>query len=183
MKILTLLLSGLLASTAAHADIQATTKDGRSVLLKDNGLWEFVTENATAEEPKANLKLEKLEDIPNGCRLGLRLNNQLNAHIRTLVLRFTAYKEGDIAFETVSRGYSFIKPTKNQYQEIRFRDLSCKDIDKVQVQAAHNCHVGELTKYSASEDACLDLVRVAESKLKTIYKAPSESSLPAAEGQ
>lgn len=180
MKILSTLLTGLLLSAVAHADIKATTADGRAVLLKDNGLWEFVAPNGTEGQaeaaPSALLKLELKEDIPNGCRLGLRIDNQLNAQIRTLVLRFTAYKEGDIAFETVSRGYSFIKPTKNQYQEIRFRDLSCNDIDKVQVRAAHNCHVGELTKYSASEDSCLNLVTVEESNLLTIYKAPSESA-------
>jgi hypothetical protein len=129
------------------------------------------------------LQLEKIEDIPNGCRLGLRIDNRLNAHIRTLVLRFTAYKQGDIAFETVSRGYSFIKPTKNQYQEIRFRDLACADIDKVQVRAAHNCHVGELTKYSATEESCLGLVRVEESSLTTIYIAPSESAPQQATGR
>lgn len=176
MRIQTLLSAGLLACTAAQADLQATTKDGRNVLLKDNGLWEFALEGDQPSRPRALLKLEKREDIPNGCRLGLRLDNRLNAQIRTLVLRFTAYKQGDIPFETVSRGYSFIKPTKNQYQEIRFRDLGCGDIDKVQVRAAHNCHVGELTKYSATEDSCLDLLRVAESRLLTIYKAPSGSS-------
>jgi len=176
MKISNLLLAGLLFSVSAHADLQATTKDGREVLLRDNGLWEFVVDRKQEQQPKALLKLEKREDIPNGCRLGLRVDNQLNAQIRTLVLRFTAYKPGGIPFETVSRGYSFIKPTKNQYQEIRFRDLSCDDIDKVQVRAAHNCHVGELTKYSATEESCLSLVKVVESNLMTIYIAPSESA-------
>jgi len=175
MRIPTFLLAGLLLSTSAQADIQATTTDGRKVVLKDNGLWEFIIAGEQEEQPKALLKLEKREDIPNGCRLGLRVDNQLTAQIRTLVLRFTAYKAGDIPFETVSRGYSFIKPTKNQYQEIRFRDIGCDDIDKVQVRAAHNCHVGELTKYSATEGACLGLVKAEESNLMTIYIAPSAS--------
>lgn len=173
MKTRLLLLASCLAAANVAADIQATTPDGRKVLLKDNGLWEFV-QSADDEAPgKASLVLEKREDIaPNGCRLGLRIHNNLSAQIRTLVLRFTAYKQGDIPFETVSRGYAFIKPTQDQYQEIRFRGVSCEGIDKVQVRAAHNCHIGDLTKYSATEDACLALLQTEPSELMTIYQAP-----------
>jgi len=173
MKTRLLLLGCLLLSHLAHADIQATAEDGRKVILKDNGIWMYAPVEGTAPPPKtAKLTLEKFADIPYGCELGLRLQNDLNSPIRTLVLRFTAYKPGNIPFETVSRGYSRIKPTANQYQEIKFRGLSCSDIDKVQVEAAHNCHAGDLTKYSASAERCLELVQVMESWHVTIYKAP-----------
>lgn len=168
----TLFVLGMFFSSVLLADMEATTNDGRKVILKDNGTWAYATDGG--EQPEtAGLVLEMRRDIPNGCKLGLRINNELNAQIRTLVLRFTAYKTGDIPFETVSRGYSFIKPTTSQYQEIRFRGLSCGEIDKVQVRAAHNCHIGELTKYNADEDRCLELIRVEESSLMTIYKAPT----------
>jgi len=174
MKTRLLLIACLLLAQWAHADLQATTEDGRKVLLRDNGLWVFAPqEGAEKAAATAELVLEKRQDIPNGCRLGFRVNNNLHAQIRTLVLRFTAYKKGDIPFETVSRGYSFIKPTATQFQEIRFRGLSCDDIDKVRVRAAHNCHIGEMTKYNASEERCLELIDVAASDLMTIYKAPS----------
>ena len=174
-------LLGALLSTPlmAHADLAATTEDGRKVVLRDSGVWEFVTEDGEAKPKVAPLVLEKFSEIPNGCRLGLRMSNDLEAQIRTLVLRFTAFKAGDIPFETVSRGYSFLKPTTDQYQEIQFRGIACAEIDKVQVRAAHNCHVGELTKYSASEDRCLELVEVRPSELVTIFKKPiSEASSP-----
>lgn len=174
MKIRTLLLASLLAGTAAQADTEATTQDGRKVLLKDNGLWEYIVEDAQSLQPKAILQLELKDSSAYGCRLGLRMTNALAFPIRTLVMRFTAYKEGGIAFETVSRGFSRIKPTKDQYQEIRFRGASCEEIAQVQVRAAHNCHVGELTKYSASEEACLALVKTMPSELITIFQAPSD---------
>lgn len=175
MKIRTLIVASLLACTAVQADTEATTKDGRKVLLKDNGLWEYIVEDSVQQQPKAVLELKLKDSSAHGCRLGLKMTNELAMPIRTLVLRFTAYKEGGIAFETVSRGFSRIKPTKDQYQEIRFRGTSCEDIAQVQVRAAHNCHVGELTKYSASEETCLALVRTMPSDLITIFQAPSDN--------
>ena len=167
-----LLFACLLATGIAQADLKATTDDGRKVLLKENGLWEFVDEAKDPEEIKALLQLELRETYHLSCRLGLRLSNNLGTPIRSLVLRFTAYKPGGFEFETVTRGYSRIKPTKHQYQQIRFRGLTCEEIDKVQVRAARNCHVGELTKYNASPEACLSLVRTEPSELMTIYQAP-----------
>jgi hypothetical protein len=173
MKNRLFLLGCLLFSHLAQADIQATTEDGRKVTLKNNGTWMYNPVGGTEPAPRtAVLTLEKFQDIPGGCELGLRLQNDLHSPIRTMVLRFTAYKPGNIPFETVSRGYSRIKPTANQFQEIKFRGLSCGEIDKVQVEAAHNCHVGDLTKYNASEERCLELVKVMESWHTTIYKAP-----------
>lgn len=171
-----LLIASALLFASAQADMTATTDKGKKVLLKDNGTWQYIKEGEEAAQgPSARLVLENMQEIPNGCRFGLRMHNDLNEQVRTLVLRFTAYKEGNIPFETVSRGYSFIKPTNNQYQQIRFRDLSCAQIDKIQVRAAHNCHVGSLTKYSATEDDCLALVTLEDSDIKPLFSPPRES--------
>lgn len=183
MKYTALVFSALLATQAA-ADIEATTKDGRKVLLDDNGTWHYLLETDQEQAPKmAELVLEHRQALPHGCRLGLRMTNHMESQIRTLVLRFTAFKQGDIPFETVSRGYSFIKPTTDQYQEIQFRGITCDEIDKVQVRAAHNCHVGELTKYSASEERCLELVDVKASELVTLFKKPLSPEPQSAAGQ
>ncbi len=161
----------LLIAPYALADLTAVTADGRQVTLRDDGSWSFVkpTEGADAT-PSAQLTLQNKTDLSRGCRLGLRLRNDLSAQIRTLVLRFTAYKDEQIAFETVSRGYSYVKPTNSQYQEIDFRGIRCEEIRSVAVSAARNCHVGELTKYSASPKRCLELIQVAPSKLLPIAK-------------
>ncbi len=159
-----LLLTGLQAGAA----IEATTNEGKKVLLKDDGTWEY---QKTEEQPQtAMLTVELYKNIPNGCRLGARLTNNLNAQIRTLVLRFTAIKNKDIAFETVSRGYTYIKPTTSQYQQVRFRGISCEDISKIRVEGARNCHVGELTKYSDGAKGCLSLVTIVPSDRVKIYK-------------
>lgn len=163
-----------LAAQLATADMTATTADGRKVLLRDNGTWEFTGKAKAADgEPRAILTLEKKFDLARGCRLGLRLQNDLPAQIRSLVLRFTAFKDGQVAFETVSRGYSYIKPTVSQYQEISFRGITCNEIASVAVSAARNCHVGDLTKYSASGKRCLELVDVRPSEMLAIAKKTS----------
>ena len=166
-----------LAAQLAKADMTATTADGRKVLLRDNGTWEFTGKvDAADSEPRAILTLEKKFDLARGCKLGLRLQNDLPAQIRSLVLRFTAFKEAKVAFETVSRGYSYIKPTVSQYQEISFRGITCDEISSVTVSAARNCHVGALTKYSASGQHCLALVDVRPSDMLPIAKKTAGKS-------
>ena len=161
----------LCLAAAAAGDIKATTEDGRQVILRDNGTWDFAAEiDEDQGEHRAVLTLEDKSELARGCRLGLRLDNQLTAQIRTLVLRFTAYKGDDIAFETVSRGFSYLKPTTSQYQQIAFRGIQCDEISSVEVSAARNCHVGDLTKYSASADHCLELIEVAPSQILLIAK-------------
>lgn len=160
-----------LASSVVAADLTATTADGRKVMLRDNGTWVFAAKSdGKGEEARANLTLEKVVGLPRGCRLGLRLHNDLPAQIRTLVLRFTAFKKDQVAFETVSRGFSYVKPTTSQYQEVSFRGITCDEVRSVGVTAARNCHVGSLTKYSASAARCLELIEVDASDLLPIAK-------------
>ena len=148
---------------------EATTNDGMRVMLHDNGTWKRIPQKNENPE-RAGLTVERVEELPTGCRIGMRLNNQLTAPIRSLVLRFTAYKEGPVAYETVTRGFSFIKPTDSQYQETLFRGITCPEIAQLQVHGADKCHVGELTKYSSNEKSCLALVHVADSDLIKIFK-------------
>ncbi len=165
----------VLAAQAASADITATTADGRKVLLHDNGTWVFAHPgNEGDKAQRATLTLENRINLAHGCRLGLRLQNNLTAQVRSLVLRFTAYKGEGIPFETVSRGFSYIKPTASQYQEINFRGIGCDDISSVEVTAARNCHVGDLTKYSATEEHCLKLVHITASEMMPIGKGDTQ---------
>ena len=165
------ILALLFVAQLAGADVTITIPDGRQVLLRDNGTWSVVEESDTPETRSyAALTVEKKFEMPRGCKFGLRLQNDLSAQIRSLVLRFTAYKGDQIPFETVTRGYSYIKPTASQYQEIKFRGISCEEISLVEVFAARNCHVGDLTKYSADAHHCLNLVEVKTSDIIRIAK-------------
>lgn len=158
-------------TVTAHAEsVIATMADGQKVILRANGTWVLFEEAAAQAEGKAVLTLEKRQSLANGCRIGLRMQNDLPAQIRTLVLRFTAYKGGTIPFETVSRGYSYIKPTKSQYQEVTFRGITCDEVSSVEVFAARNCHIGDLTKYSASADDCLNLLSVNPSEQMVVTR-------------
>lgn len=161
----------LLTAQLAIADVTITIPDGRKVLLRDNGTWSVVEEKQDSENRRyASLTVEKKFQLPRGCKFGLRLQNDLSARIRTLVLRFTAYKGNEIPFETVSRGFSYVKPTASQYQEIKFRGVSCDEISSIEVSAARNCHVGDLTKYSAEAHHCLNLVAIKNNEIVPIAK-------------
>ena len=161
----------LLIAQLASADVTITIPDGRQVILRDNGTWSVVKESDSPESRTyAVLTVEKKFDLPRGCKYGLRLQNDLSARIRTLVLRFTAYKGDQIPFETISRGFSFVKPTASQYQEIKFHGINCDEISSVEVFAARNCHVGDLTKYSAEAHHCLKLVDVLSNDIVPIAK-------------
>lgn len=161
----------LLIAQLAAADVTITIPDGRQVVLRDNGTWSVVKESDNGETRRyAELTLEKKFDLARGCKFGLRLQNNLSAQIRSLVLRFTAYKGGQTPFETVTRGYSYIKPTASQYQEISFRGIKCAEVSSIEVFAARNCHVGDLTKYSAEAHHCLNLVDVKSGDIVPIAK-------------
>lgn len=156
-------------STAVWSAQEAVTNDGSRVMLNDDGTWTAIAQK-DRETSQAQLVVERVEPLPTGCRIGLRLQNELSSPIRSLVLRFTAYKQGPVAYETVTRGFSFIKPTDSQYQEVLFRGIACEDIVQLQVHSAEKCHVGDLTKYSSSTKSCLALVHVADSGLIKVFK-------------
>lgn len=166
------LLSVLWMAGAALAEMRATTADGRQVLLRENGTWDFADNAASsdAQQRVANLKVIRYESVTNGCLIGLELENNLNELIRTLVLRYTAYRGPEVRFETVSRGFSFVRPTLTSYEEIQFRGITCEDITSVEVSAARNCHVGDLTKFSSDPGDCLELFEVAPTGLLAITK-------------
>lgn len=165
-----LLISLLCVPVAVTAQLTATTDDGRQVVLRENGTWSFVSEAGEAPKRIATLTVIRHESVSNGCVIGLELDNQLNELIRTLVLRFTAYLGPEIKFDTVSRGYSFVRPTLSSYEEIQFRGVTCEDIASVEVSAARNCSVGELTKFSSDPGDCLELIEVAPTNRLVITK-------------
>lgn len=156
-------------ATIAWSNQQALTDDGRRVLLKDDGSWEYVR---AGDEPagQIRLSLEKVESLSQGCRLGLRLHNGHSIRIDSLVLHVSAFKPGPILYETVTRGFAFIKPTLSQYKPVMFRGIQCNEIEHVEVEPARNCSIGELTKYSEDRSLCSRLVTVETSDQLTILK-------------
>lgn len=158
---------------ALHAqDRIAVMPDGGQVRLLEDGTWEAI-DLVADDTPKADLRLVELKSIPGACQLGTQLHNQLNTQIRSLVLRYGIHKQGasgPVMFDSVSRGYSYLRPTEAQYQELIVRGMRCRDILFITVDIPPNCHVGEINKYSEDQSACKSLVNVVENPKVKIFK-------------
>ena len=158
-------------SSAAQADVELTAPDGRRILLKDNGTWVYVEADRGADtinkEGEATLALERKAERGKGCRIAVRLENNLPYEIRSLVPYYSVYRANGVIYDTVSGPSAFtsLKPGDGQSREVDFVGISCQDIARVQVVGGDRCEMGELTKYSATTGQCLARVRVVKSDL------------------
>ncbi len=152
------------------ADMEVSLPDGRRVLLKENHTWEYVEQAKGANTGHALLRVERRVESSNSCLLGLRLKNNMKVQIRSIVPKFSAFTQEDVLYETVFKSFQQIKPTRDQYQEIRFTGVKCPDIAYVKIHGGDRCSVGELHKYSAQTGACLKLIRIEPSELIKISK-------------
>ena len=166
-----LIVAGTVFSSAAQADVELAAPDGRRILLKDNGTWLYVEAERTAstinKDGEAILVLERKVERGKGCRIAVRLENNLPYEIRSLVPYYSVYRANGVIYDTVSGPSSFtsLKPGDVQRREIDFVGISCQDIARVQVVGGDRCEMGELTKYSATTGQCLERVRVVKSDL------------------
>ncbi len=192
-QLMTAVVVALISNAAWAIDMEATTLDGRQVLLKEDQTWEFMDgeagleegamdeaaveeandgayilgEEAVAEEEDdgadtLELKIVRVWDLPNACKLGLKLTNNSGVKVNSIVPRFTAIIRDGIAFETVSTSFYEVKPTIYQYQEVRFSDISCKDINYVKVHGGDRCSMGDLEKFAPVTGECLRRLKVVD---------------------
>jgi hypothetical protein len=190
MRHLALLGGALLAPLVAlgsAADIELTTPDGRSVLLKEDRTWRYADEPAdakpkpAAEAPAADKKAEgeallSLEGRIEGnrtCRLQLRLVNNLPYEIRSIVPELAVYRQNDVPYDSLFIGFSFVKPGDSQRREVRFNGIDCKDIVRVHVGGADRCEMGELDKFTPGRGMCLARLRVVASDVLPFEKRPA----------
>jgi hypothetical protein len=159
---------------AVHADFELATPDGRRVLLKDGGTWQYLeaTDKAQAkgtpgQEGEAVLTLERRIERGNNCRFALRLANNLPYEIRSLVPYYAAYRADGVIYDTVASPSSFasMKPGDTLRREIEFAGITCRDIARVQVVGGDRCDMGDLDKYTVTKGQCLARVRVVASDL------------------
>lgn len=160
----------LLLCLEASADIEAVTKDGRQVILKDNKTWEYIQRTDGDPSKSAVLSVVNVEDLVSTCTIGLSLQNNLGYKIDGLVPTFSAYKVGGLRFESTSKSFSSIKPTRDLYREIQFYGIGCSEIDHVLVHDADQCDMGELDKYNNEKGECLSHIFVEPSDLINIRK-------------
>ena len=170
----------MLSGAMTHAEMNLIAPDGKRVLLKDDMTWEYVDQANVRTNParRAYLSVETVADKGTSCQIGLRMRNGLADEIGNIVLSFSAYTENDILYETVTKDFHTLKPTNNQYQEITFRGVQCKDIKTIRVHSGDHCTIGELNKFSDAPGKCLDRVSVEATNKISIYKRYSDKAPP-----
>jgi hypothetical protein len=161
-------------SSAAHADFELTGPDGRRILLKDNGTWQYVeakekarANDAIKDAGEAQLVLESKTDRGTNCRFTILLINSLPYQIRSFVPYFSAFRANGVLHDTVSSPSSFavLRPGDRQLREVEFTGIACQDIARLQVVGGDRCEMGELNKFSEAKGQCLARVRVERSDL------------------
>ncbi len=160
--------------TAAEArvktGIRVMTPTGRHVLLMEDQTWEYVEIEPGNPDSSAVMTVANIQTLRNACKIGLRLQNNLGFKIKSLVPSFTAYTGDSVRYETVSKSFSSIKPTLDQYRQIQFIGLRCEDISHILVHGADHCYMGPLDKFTAETGICLSYVHVQASDLIEISK-------------
>ena len=162
-----------LSMAIAMAEMEAVTKDGKRVRLLDDQTWEFIDaepETSAAVAARISIKVASEKDRKSSCVYGLRMQNDADYRIVSLVPQFAAHVKGDVKYENVFVGFHGIKPTQNQYQELIFSRIQCSEIMRIKVHGGDRCAMGELTKYSRNKGECLQNVEILPSALIDIAK-------------
>lgn len=149
------------------------TPDGKRVLLKDDQTWEYIESQPSEQgeaKQQAPLSLVNRRDGPNSCVFGVKLINTLGYEIKSLIPQFSAMTSDGTTYETIYRGFESVKPTKHQYQEVKFEGIRCSAIARIRVSGADRCTMGELDRFSSAEGECLSYVRVEESDILPFSK-------------
>lgn len=154
----------------AEAGIAVRTPDGRRVLLMDDQTWKYIEVEQGLPSESALMEVANIKELSNACKIGIRLTNNLGYFIKSLVPSFSAYNQDGVLYDTVSKAFSSIKPTKDQYRQIQFVGLRCRDISHIQVHGAEHCHMGELDKFNEEEGECLSHIYVQASDQIRISK-------------
>jgi hypothetical protein len=179
LRILTawvLVVGGLTLANAAESDFELNTADGRRVRLRADGTWLYIdaqdkrkVEGSTPER-ELSLRIQRRIPSPRGCRFEVRLQNDLDYEVRSLVLHYSAYRPSGVLYDTVASGTAFnaLKPGDYQSRQFEFAGIACDDIARVRVVGGDRCEMGELHRWSILAEVkgrCLARVRVVENEL------------------
>lgn len=156
--------------TRTSEGVVVVTPDGRRVLLRDDHTWEVVQAGQGDPAASAVISVANTRGLRNACKIGLRLENHLGYNIKSLIPSFSVYTRDGILFETVSKSFSSIKPTRDQYRQIQFIGITCDEIGHIRVHGAGHCSMGPMDKFNEAEGECLSHIYVQESDLLKITK-------------
>lgn len=171
MRYLVLILATCALQAAAHTEpeIKAMTNDGRAVILYEDHSWEFLEYEEGDPARSAVLTVTKVDEMGEACRLQLHMQNNLSFKIRSLVPRFTVYNRDNVVYDSKSRSFTAIKPTRDQYRELQF-SIGCRDISRIMVHGAERCTMGDIDMFNEEDGQCLEHIYVTPSDLINITK-------------
>lgn len=156
--------------TRTTEGVVVITPDGRRVLLRDDHTWEVLEVDQGDASASAVITVANVRGLRNACKVGLRLHNNLGYNIKSLIPSFSAHTAKGVAYETVSKAFSSIKPTRDQYQQIQFIGITCEEIGHIRVHGAEHCSMGSIDKFNEAEGECLSHIFVQPSELIKIIK-------------
>ena len=156
--------------TRTGEGIEVVTPDGRHVLLKNDHTWEYLELEQLPAEQSAVLDVVNVKELSNACDIGFRLTNNQPYKIKSLVPSFSVYTKDQILFDTQSKSFNSIKPTRSQYQKVRFIGIVCPDISHIKLFGADRCTMGPFTKFDSSEGECLKRIHIQENDLIKVLK-------------
>ena len=156
--------------TTTSEGVEVVTPNGRHILLKDDFTWEYLEVEQLPAGESAVLEVVNIKALRNTCDIGFRLTNNLPYMIKSLVPRFSAYTGDNVKYETRSKSFNSIKPTRSQYQKVRFIGIACQDISHIKLHGADRCTMGPFTKFDSGEGECLKRVYIQESDLIKVIK-------------
>lgn len=158
------------AATATEGVIHAVTMDGRRVDLKDDHTWEFVHMTEADPATSAILTVTRMWEMDQACKLQFRLQNNLGYRISALVPRMSIQNKNGVIYDTKSISFASVKPTDDQYTEIQFSGIGCRDISQIKVFDAARCRMGEIDQWNEKEGECLSHLIVEPSNQINISK-------------
>ena len=156
--------------THTKEGVVVVTPDGRRVLLRDDHTWEVVEVEQGDPATSALISVANVRGLRNACKIGLRLHNNLGYNIKSLIPSFSAYTRKGVLYETVSKAFSSIKPTRDQYKQIQFIGITCDDIGHIKVHGAEHCSMGLMDKFNEAEGECLSHIHVSGSEQMQLIK-------------
>jgi hypothetical protein len=164
----------LLASFGVRAqdggELEAITDEGRVVLLKEDHTWSFVETEEGDPSSSAVLSVINVQEMQDACRLELRLQNNLGFKISNLIPRFAVYNQEGILYDSASKSFVQIKPTKRKYNYIQFSGIGCYEISRIKVYDAARCKMRDIDQWNEEEGQCLSYIYVEPSELINISK-------------
>lgn len=145
----------------------------------------------TSNEPKVNPNAPKLTKVapitdtgrqaavfsvnvrksfPDACLFGITLTNNLPYKITNLSYRVAAYINGNVFHSQVTRNFFELKPTEQQYRDVTFHQVTCDQIDRLEISDPGRCSLGKLNRFSAEPGDCAKFTDVAPTSVVDVVK-------------